>query len=91
MTPTSWLRNQANCVTHNGKSKDKCFNLTTTTTTIIIIIIIVYAPSDHVSLLSTPGKKGWPRSLPRINVTSSLRHFLHLGPLLPPHNSCISL
>jgi len=54
-------------MTHNGRNKDKHFNPTTTTTT--EIIIIVCAPSDHASLLSTPGKKGRPRSPPRINMS----------------------
>jgi len=34
-------------------------NVTTTT---------VCAPSDHASLLSTPGKKGRPRSPPRMSL-----------------------
>jgi hypothetical protein len=50
-------------MTHNGRNKDKCFNPTT--------IIIVCVPSDHASLLSTPGKKGRPGSPPRINMSLS--------------------
>jgi len=38
-------------------------NVTTTTTT-----TVVCAPSDDASLLSIPGKKGRPRSPPRINM-----------------------